>query len=163
MKEPDIVPDKIRSPLDYRALIGIAAIVISFHIFINYFVEVDDADSIASIFSFLNPLAVTIVGFYVAIRYRKTHIFGKSYMVLALAYLGIFLGEVTYMLYDIIYNIEPYPSIADIFFFIQYPLLLTHLILNIKFFVSKINKLSKIWIIVMPIIILLGYSILATT
>ena len=163
MKEPDIVPDKIRSPLDYRALIGIAAIVISFHIFINYFVEVDDADSIASIFSFLNPLAVTIVGFYIAIRYRKTHIFGKSYMVLALAYLGIFLGEVTYMLYDIIYNIEPYPSIADVFFFIQYPLLLTHLILNIKFFVSKINKLSKIWIIVMPIIILLGYSILATT
>jgi len=45
----------------------------------------------------------------------------------------------------------------------QYPLLLVHLILNIKFFVNKINKLSKIWIVLMPIIVLLVYYILSAT
>ncbi|MDH3658063.1 MAG: histidine kinase [Nitrosopumilus sp.] len=163
MKEPEIVPDKIRSRLDYRALIGIALLVVLFHVLINYIIGTDDADTIASIFSFFNPLVVASVGFIVAVRYRKSLVFGKSYTALAIGYLSIFFGEVTYMLYDIVYNIEPYPSIADVFFFIQYPLLLVHLILNIKFFAQKINKISKIWIIIMPIIILLGYSILSTT
>jgi len=127
---------------------------------INYFVTPDIADTIASIFSFLNPFIVSIIGFVIAIRYRGSLIFGKSYLALAFAYLGIFLGELTYMIYDIVYDVEPYPSIADVFFFIQYPLLLVHLILNIKFFTSKIPKLAKIWFIVMPITILIGYSIL---
>ncbi len=160
MSQPDIVPDKIKSPFDYRVIAGIVALVITFHVLINYFVIPDDADVIASIFSFLNPLIVSTAGFFIAIRYRGSMIFGKSYLSLAIAYLGIFLGEMTYMTYDIVYDIEPYPSIADIFFFIQYPLLLVHLILNIKFFTSKINKLTKIWFIVMPIVILIGYSTL---
>jgi len=163
MKESEIVPDKIKSKLDYRAIIGIVLLVISFHILINYVIEVDDADTIASIFSFFNPLIVASVGFIVAARYRKSLVFGKSYTALAIGYLSIFFGEVTYMLYDIVYNIEPYPSIADVFFFMQYPLLLVHLILNIKFFVNKINKLSKIWIVLMPIIVLLVYYILSAT
>lgn len=163
MPQPDIVPDKIKSPFDYRILLGISILVISVHIFINYFTIPDNADTIASIFSFLNPLIVSIIGFFIAIRYKRSLIFGKSYMALAIAYLGIFLGEVTYMIYDIIYNIEPYPSIVDIFFFIQYPLLLTHLVLNIKFFTPKINKIAKIWVIVMPITILIGYSIFYIT
>lgn len=160
MSQPDIVPDKIRSPFDYRVLIGIAALVISVHIFINYFTIPDDADTIASIFSILNPLIVSTIGFFIAIRYRGSIIFGKSYMALAVGYLGIFLGEVTYMVYDIVYDIEPYPSIADVFFFMQYPLLIIHLVLNIKFFTPKINKIAKIWVTVMPITILIGYSIL---
>ncbi|EGP93851.1 hypothetical protein [Nitrosarchaeum koreense] len=159
MSQPDIVPDKIKSPFDYRILAGIATLVISVHILINYLIIPDDADTVVSIFSFLNPLIVSIIGFFIAIRYRRSLIFGKSYMALAIAYLGIFLGEVTYMIYDIVYDIEPYPSIADVFFFIQYPLLLMHLALNIKFFSPKINKIAKIWIIVMPITVLIGYSI----
>ena len=107
MKNPDIVPDKIRSRLDYRALAGIVLLVVSFHILINYFIGADAADSVASVFSFFNPLVVSSVGFIIAVRYRKSLIFGKSYMALAIGYLSIFLGEVTYMLYDIIYNIEP--------------------------------------------------------
>lgn len=162
MSQPDTVPDKIKSPFDYRVLAGIAALVISVHILINYFTIPDDADTIASVFSFLNPLIVSIIGFFIAIRYRGSIIFGKSYLALAVAYLGIFLGEVTYMIYDIVYDIEPYPSIADIFFFIQYPLLLIHLVLNIKFFTPKINKIAKIWVTVMPITILIAYSILYT-
>lgn len=162
MSEPDIVPDKIKNPLSYKIIAGIATLVITFHVFINYFTTGDNADTIISVFSILNPFIVSVIGFVIAIRYRRSMIFGKSYLSLAIAYLGIFLGEIIYMIYDVVYNIEPYPSIADVFFFIQYPLLLVHLILNIKFFTPKINKLAKIWIIAMPIGVLLTYSMLFT-
>ena len=160
---PEVVPDKIRSRFGYKAFIGIATLVISFHVIINYFVIPDDADTVVSIFSFLNPLLVVIIGFTTAFKYRGSKVFGKSYVALSIGYLSIFFAEVTYMVYDIVYNIEPYPSIADIFFFLLYPFLLAYLFLNIKFFAPKIGKISKIWIIVMPLVVLLGYTILSTT
>ena len=161
-KTPEVVPEKIKSPFDYRALVGIAILVVAFHIVINYGI-IEEQDSIASIFSFANPLIVTIIGFMISIRYRKSIVFGKSYLVLGIGYLGIFLGEITYMIYDIVYNIEPYPSIADIFFFLQYPMILTHLILNIKFFTPKISNRVKIWVGVMPVLVLILYGVLSET
>ncbi|WP_299290607.1 histidine kinase [Nitrosopumilus sp.] len=160
---PEVVPEKIKSPFDYKAIIGIAILVISFHVITNYFVDPDSSDLIVSIFSFINPLIVAIIGFYVASRYGKSQVFGKANLALAGGFLSIFLAEVTYMLYDIVYNIEPYPSIADVFFFMLYPLLLVYLFLNIKFFIPKLSKKAKVWIAIMPLIVLLGYSILSTT
>lgn len=163
MKEPEVVSEKLRSHLDYKAIIGIAALVISFHVLTNYYIDADSSDLVVSIFSFSNPLIVAVIGFYVANKYGKSHVFGKANLVLAFGFLSIFFAEVTYMLYDIVYNIEPYPSIADVFFFMLYPLLLAYLILNIRFFVPKIGTRSKIWIVVMPLLVLLGYSWLSTT
>ena len=162
-KEPDVVPDKIKSSFNYKAIIAILVLVISFHVLINYFVVSDDADTLVSIFSFLNPLIVAIMGFSVVLKYKRTHVFGKSHLALSFGFLSIFLAELTYMIYDIVFNIEPYPSIADVFFFMLYPLLLVYLFLNIRFFTPKISKRAKIWIIVMPLVVLLGYSILSTT
>ena len=159
---PDVVPDKIKNSIDYKAFIGVAILVISFHVFISYFTIPDNADMIVSIFSFVNPFIVMISGFFVAKKYRGSKIFGKSLLALSFGFLSIFLAEVTYMIYDIVYNIEPYPSIADVFFFMLYPLLLIYLFLNIKFFTSEISKRAKIWIILMPFLVLLGYSILST-
>ena len=50
--EPDVVPDKIKSSFNYKAIIVILVLVISFHVLINYFVVSDDADTLVSIFSF---------------------------------------------------------------------------------------------------------------
>jgi hypothetical protein len=162
-KEPEIVSDKITSRLDFRAFVGIITLVISFHIIINYFISPENTDTIVSIFSFLNPLVVAIIGFSVVIKYRGTLVFGKSYLALSLGFLSIFLAEVTYTIYDLVYNIEPYPSIADVFFFMLYPCLLIYLFLNIRFFSPKISKRAKIWIVLMPLMVLLGYAILSTT
>jgi hypothetical protein len=162
-KEPEIVPDKLKSSFNYKAIIAILVLVVSFHVLINYFLILDDADTVVSIFSFLNPLVVTIMGFSVVLKYKRSHVFGKSHLALSFGFLSIFLAEITYMIYDIIFNIEPYPSIADVFFFLLYPFLLIYLFLNIKFFTPKLGNRAKIWIIVMPLVVLLGYSILSTT
>ena len=114
---PEVVPEKIKNPLDVtRQLVGIAVLVISFHVVTTHFLAEEMADTVISIFSFLNPLILAIVGFTVVAKYGKSQIFGKSYLALTGGFLSVFLAEVTYMLYDIVYNIEPYPSIADVFF-----------------------------------------------
>ena len=160
---PEVVPEKVKSTFDYKAFVGIAILVISFHVSINYFISGDDADTAVSIFSMFVPLALAIIGFSVVRKYKGTQVFGRAYLALSLGYLSIFFAEVTYAVYDIVYDIEPYPSIADVFFFLLYPLLLTYLFINIKFFSPTLGIKSKLWIILMPLVVLLGYSILSTT
>lgn len=160
MRQPDIVPDKVRSPLNKKILIGIGIAVVLFHIVISFFTEVETADNIVLIFSIITPLSASIIGFIVAFRYAGAKIFQKAYLSLAAGYFAIFLGEITYLIYDHYYpELDPYPSIADVFFFVQYPMILTHLLLNIRFFSLKLNKISKIWIAVFPIMV---FGIFAT-
>ncbi len=158
---PEVVPEKITSSFNYKAFVGIAILVISFHIGINYFIPEDYSDTAVSIFSMFVPLALAIIGFTVVRNYHGTAVFGRAYLALSIGYLSIFFAEVTYAVYDIVYNIEPYPSIADIFFFLLYPLLLTYLFMNIRFFSPKLGNKSKIWIILMPILVLIGYSLVS--
>lgn len=162
VRQPDIVPDKIRSPLNKKILIGIGIAVVLFHIAINFFIESETADNIVLIFSIVTPLSASIIGLIVAFRYAGAKIFQKAYLSLAAGYFAIFLGEITYLIYDYYYpELDPYPSIADVFFFIQYPMILIHLLLNIRFFSLKLNKISKIWIAVFPIGIFVIFAILS--
>lgn len=162
MSKPNIVPEKLDTKINIKIIAGIIFSVFIFHTYVNNFSSTENADLIISIFSFLNPLVVTIAAFIVAIKYIDAGIYRKSYIFLGFAYLGIFLGEVTYLVYDIVLQLDPYPSIADIFFFMQYPLAIAYLILNIRFFASFSNK-YKIWIILLPLLILISYSSSALT
>jgi len=154
---PDIVPSKLKTNINYKIITGIILAVIIFHILINYGLELENADFIISIFSFLNPLAVAIASFIVAAKYIDAGLYRKAYVALGFAYLMIFLGELTYLIYDLFLGIDPYPSIADVFFFLQYPLTLAYLILNIRFF-SSFTKRSKMWVISLPIVIIAVYA-----
>lgn len=161
MKTPDIVAEKVDSPINYKILAGIILAAICFQLTLTFVFTFDDSDLIISIVSLLNPLAVAIIGFSLAYRYRGSLIFGKSYLFLSLGFFSLFVAEVTYSVYDLILEIEPYPSIADIFFFAYIPLLIAHLIINIRFFQPSIKNLTKIGIIAIPIIITASYGILS--
>lgn len=162
MSTPNIVPDKLETNINYKIIIGIILTVIGFHFLVNHGLEFENADLLISIFSFLNPLAVTIASFIVAVKYIDAGLYRKAYVALGFAYLMIFLGEMTYLTYDLFLGIDPYPSIADMFFFLQYPLALVYLILNIRFF-STFTKKSKVWITILPVMILTAYASIAFT
>ena len=72
--------------------------------------------------------------------------------------MAYFIAEVLYYSFDLYLGIEPYPSVADIFFFALYPFSLIHLILNIRFFNPKFSIKQKAWLIVVPAIIFSIYS-----
>lgn len=161
MKTPDIVAEKLDSPINYKFLIIIAVSAVIFQFALTFVFAPDDRDLIISIVSFINPLSVGIVGFFLAYRYKGSLVFGKSYLFLSLGFFSLFVAEVVYAVYDLVLDIEPYPSIADIFFFAYIPLLITHLILNIKFFQPSTTSITKIWVSIIPITITVAYVLLS--
>jgi len=152
--EPDIVPDKLSSPVNYKVLVIIGALVIGFHIFVNTF---EESDMFVYGFSMIIPATVSIFAFITAKRYTGARVYSKAYTMLGVAFLLMFCAEFTYYVYEQILEIEPYPSIADVFFFGFYPMLIIYLIINIRFFEPKITTIGWISIITVPIMITSGY------
>ena len=157
MKTPEIVPEKIDTPINYKILLIIISSAIVFQFVLTVVFTPDNSDFIISIVSIINPLAAAVAGFIVTFRYKDSRVFGKSYLLLSLGFLSACVGEVTYLIYDLVLNIEPYPSIADIFFFAYSPFLIAHLVINIRFFQPKTKLITKLWVSGIPIIIILLY------
>ncbi len=159
--KPDIVPEKIQSPINYRILLLILGLVVSFQIYLYIaFPKPDDASHLVDVVSVINPLISSIAAFFVVKKYWGSKVFGKAYLALALGLTMNFLGETVYGVYDTLgYNTTFGPM--DILFYTFYPLVLTHLVLNIRFFKPKISYFTKAWVVAIPIVIISVYSILS--
>lgn len=166
--EPHKVPEKESKPvaarlttsINYKVLLLILGFVVGLQTYLSFVTE-EDADVAITMVSVINPLAAAAIGFYVAKKYQGSEVFGKSYLILALGFVCISLGELSYLYYDFILQEDPYPSIADIFFFGFYPLAFYHIIKNVRFFKAKINIPTKILITVLPISLIGLYSFLS--
>lgn len=108
----------------------------------------------------MNPLAASITAFFVARKYHGAKVFGRAYFALGLGLTMFTLGEISYGALDLL-GAETYPSIADVFFFLFYPLGLYHLVTNIKFFKPKLGIPIKAIIVIIPATIVLAYSYLS--
>lgn len=154
----DIVPEKLGSPIDWKVIVIIATIVIGFHITVNI---LEDSSALTYGFSMIIPAGVAVFGFITARRYAGTLVYSRAYYMLTIAFLFMFVAEFTYYVYESILELEPYPSIADLFFFLFYPFLILYLIINIRFFAPQIPKTGIITIIGIPIITTLAYIYLS--
>ena len=160
MSEPDVVPDKLKNPISYAVIGIILAAGVGIYITLNILSE-DIAGSMVFGLSVGIASAVAISSFIIAKRYWGTTIFGRSYLSLGLGFLSYAIAEVLYYTFDLILGIEPYPSIADVFFFLLYPFALGHLLLNIKFFNTKVTSIQKIWLAAIPISFIVIYSFMS--
>jgi hypothetical protein len=159
--KPDIVPDRLTSKINYKILILIAGLMASFQFYLYYaFPKPDDASRLVDVVSIINPAFATIFGFYVAKKYRGSEVFGRAYLFLALALAANAVGETIYGIYDTL-GLDTSFTIADIVFYSFYPLVLMHLILNIRFFKPKISFLTKAWVVALPIVITSVYAYLS--
>jgi len=154
----EVVSPEANAKIDYRILLLILVGVILFQIYLNTLLEESDAENSIIIVSLGSQLATAIAALVISIRYWGSHVFGKSYLALSLAFFAVFLGEVTYNIYALVFNIDPYPSIADVFFFLLYPFVTIHLIINIKFFQPSLSKIDKLWVIALAVSVTLFYS-----
>lgn len=163
MKEPgaEVVPEKIGSPINFKIVGVIAGIVLGFHFLVNYLAEFDEyaltSDAFIYAFSMFIPLSVSAFAFLTSRRYSGALVYSKAYVMLGFAFLLMFLAELTYFVYEQILDLDPYPSIADVFFFVFYPLIIAYFLINLKFFAPKISKSGFGLIIGMPIIVTLTY------
>lgn len=156
-ERPGVVPEKLGSPINFKIVGIIAVIVIGFHILVNY---LDDSDLLVAGFSMMIPLAVSIFGFITSRRYSGTIVYSKAYVMLGIGFLLMFSAELTYFIYEEILDLDPYPSIADVFFFMFYPMLILYLVINLKFFSPKISKRGIGLMIGMPLVATTTYIFL---
>ena len=158
---PQVVAEKLGSPINFKIVGVIAGIVLGFHFLVNYLGESDayvsTSDALVSGFSLIIPLSVSVFAFLTSRRYSGALVYSKAYVMLGVAFLLMFFAEVTYIIYDLVLDLDPYPSIADVFFFLFYPLIIAYLIINLKFFAPKISKSGLALIIGMPIIATISY------
>jgi len=159
--KPEIVPEKLKSPIDRKIILLILVIAVSFQIYLYAaFPKPDDASHLVDVISIINPLISSIVAFWVARKYWGSNIFGKAYLALALAMTMNFLGETVYGIYDT-FGYDTSFGAPDILFYAFYPLIMAHLFLNIRFFKPKISHLTKAWVASLPIVITASYAILS--
>ena len=154
----DIVPEKLTSPINYKVLVIIGAIVIGFHILVN---NSKDSDALIYGFSMIIPATVSVFAFITARKYVGTLVYSRAYKMLGIAFLLMFSAELTYFVYEQILKLDPYPSIADVFFFVFYPMLILYLIINIRFFAPQITKIGISMIVGIPLVITSTYIYLS--
>lgn len=128
----------------------------------SLYLEIEiDGFLVSDIINLLAPLTVSFAGFFVSKKYGVSNIFGKSYLALGLGMFFLFLGEFTYMYYEYVLEIDPYPSFADVFYFLLYPLLIFHLQKNIRFFSDSLPVWTKIMLIAITTIITSSYALVS--
>jgi len=159
--KPDVVPEKLQSSIDPKILLLILGIVVTFQIYLyGAYPNPDNASKLVDVISIINPLIASVAAFIVAKKYWGSKIFGKAYLVLAIGLTMNFLGETVYGIYDTLgYDTSFGPM--DILFYTFYPLVLAHLVLNIRFFKPKISLFTKLWVIAIPAAIISVYSVLS--
>jgi hypothetical protein len=139
----------------------ILGLAILFQTYVNIAPDEEQTEYIMAAVSIVNPLIASIAAFFVVKRYGTSIVFGKAYAALGGGLFMLFIGEAIWYYFVFVLDVEPFPSIADVFFYLFYPLSMVHIILNIKFFQTKISWLNKFWICIIPVVIVIGYSSLA--
>lgn len=150
MKEPSIVPDRLKDPLNYKMIGLIFAGVVVLHMLIN---TVDELGIIVYSWSMGVPLAILIFSFITVKKYSGALVYSKAFKLLGISFVGIFGGELVYFIYEAVLGLDPYPSIGDAFYYMFYPAIIGFLIVNIKFFVPKFVKTDLLPTIIIPAIV----------
>jgi len=106
---------------------------------------------------FTTPFLVSISCFLISRNYDHSKVFGKSYLLLGIGHLSIFAGELIFFYYvDYLHFLE-YEMLGDILIFAGYPFMMVHIIINVRYFVEKLELFQKLLLITIPGTIILGY------
>jgi hypothetical protein len=156
-------PQGLEQRLDYRVLGLIVGLGVSLQLsfLFGWAVSITDGFDSTLLIQMVTPLIASIFAYLVAQRYWRSEVFGKAYLALGIAYSMTFVGELVWSYYTIGLQEDPYPSIADIFFFAFYPFAIYHLARNSLYFKRRLEIPTKIWLAVIPIVIVSIYSYLA--
>lgn len=85
-----------------------------------------------NIYFLIPPLLAVVMGVYATDTYGLKSIHGKSMALLSAGMLCLFIGECLFMLFQFELDIDPFPSVADIFYLSAYPLIFAGLIAEIR-------------------------------
>lgn len=156
-------PEHLGSKIDYRVISIIICLTVAYYVISNSIDSITDEFNVIDITELSLQAAAMITAFFISKLYWPGKIFGKAYFALGISFGMWLVAELIWQAYENILFIEPYPSIADIFYFAFYPFALYHMITNIRGFEVKFTKKTISWMATIPIAILVTYSYIAIT
>lgn len=161
MSEKKEVAIEIGSRINFKVIALIIALALAYHYYI-YSVEEDPGVLEFSDLSYgLGALACGVISIIISRRYKGSAIFSKTYFVLGIGFLALFIGDQVFNYYEIVLDDYSYPSMADFLFLIFHPLAAYHLIVNIRYFMKKIDLSTIVGQITFPISIIFVYAFLS--
>ena len=146
------------SKINYKILGLIIILGVILQVYLSIYQENESSFEFTDALYATGALIAGISAIIVAQRYHGSKIFGKSYFALGLGFLMLAIGDVVWNYYEIILQIYPYPSLADVFYPLFSPFAIYHLIINIRFFKKQIDVKEKIGIITLVVLIVATYS-----
>ncbi|GBF24495.1 hypothetical protein MnTg01_00834 [archaeon MnTg01] len=152
MGEGTKVKFQLGSSTGIKAIIIVAVIAVAHQLYLEEFPE-DEEMTLGTFTYGISCLAVGIAAIFVARRYWGSEIFGKTYLSLSIAFFLLAAGDFTYIYYDWYTDEAPYPSFADVFFFLFFPFAAFHLVKNIKYFKKDLKWGPKIAVPALVILI----------
>lgn len=160
MEEKQESKREIGSKINLKVIIIIIALTISYHAY-SSMVEDTEALELTDISYSIGTIACGILSIIISRKYKGSAIFSKAYLAFGVGFLFLGLGDITYNYLSIVLDEVPYPSIADLFFFLFFPFLVYHLAVNIKYFKKKVEISIVIAQISFPAAIAFVYAFLS--
>ncbi len=152
------ISEKTQFP--YRISLAVFAVMTVFHVFLEYQRLTDSLYLVIGIIFVVMSLAVSVSCFVVSKIYGYSRIFGASYLILGVGYFFAFVGELSFVYYVDVLHQDSAPLLAEISFLILYIFILTHLMINIRYFADGLASYQKILIPLIPIVMVMAYSFL---
>ena len=156
----ELTKNKSSTSINYKILGIILALTIAYQISL-YYVDPDEFNVPEALY-LAGILGCAGFSFMVVKKYWGSEVFGKAYLFLALAFVAWFIGDVGYVYYDHVLQLDPYPNPFDVGFVISYVFASMHLLLNSRYFKPKWNIEMKILLVALPIGMLVGYTLVAS-
>ncbi len=136
----EVIPESLQNPINYKILI---LMIIGFAAYQIYLNGADTNSRILKIIveavAIVTSSAAGVLSLHLALsKYKNTRI-GRNFIFFSLTYLSTALGEITFTIYDEM-GLDPFPSIADVFFIMYYPFLFLFIHQHYKIFPSEKQK-----------------------
>lgn len=106
-----------------------------------YLLRVDQ--KLASLVFLFPPLLASVLGYYAAKTYKIVNIHGRAMAFLASGMAAFFIGETIFYVYQYHLNRQPFPSVADAFYLLAYPLVLVGLMIEVRMHKPRLSDFSR--------------------
>ena len=151
--------EKTSNKINYKILAIFFALTVAYQISL-YYVDPEEFNVSEALY-LAGIIGCAVFSFKVFKKYRGSEVFSKAYLFLGLAFVSWFIGDLGYVYYDHVLQLDPYPNPFDVGFVASYVFAGLHLLLNTRYFRPKWNIEMKLVLVVLPTVMLIGYSLIA--
>jgi len=130
----------------------VAVIFVLFFIAIAVVYIFQVSDKLGNVLFLIAPLTAVIASWYAVRTYRLNNGQGQVMALLSAGLICWFIGETLFFLYQFVWHHTPFPSKADVFYLIGYPLIFAGLVKEILIHKVNLHDFNKLF---MTLVILL--------